>query len=117
MASSIAVWRQGAGFPLVMIHGDFSTGRDAWQRQMSTIADRDLIVVDRRGYGASPADRDAYTIEGDAADVMDGLQGLGVDRFDLKFSNGTMSHEKMMRSIELYGTVVKPRVRELLAED
>jgi probable LLM family oxidoreductase len=40
---------------------------------------------------------------------------LGLDRFDLKYSNGTLAHERMMRSIELYGTVVVPRVRELLA--
>ncbi len=41
---------------------------------------------------------------------------LGLSRFDLKYSNGPLSHEKMMRSIELYGTEVAPRVRELLAE-
>ncbi|MBN9152637.1 MAG: LLM class flavin-dependent oxidoreductase [Microbacterium sp.] len=50
-----------------------------------------------------------------ARKIADTVKALGVDRFDLKFSNGTMSHEKMMRSIELYGTVVKPRVLELLA--
>ncbi|MBO1900480.1 LLM class flavin-dependent oxidoreductase [Leucobacter weissii] len=40
---------------------------------------------------------------------------LGVDRFDLKYANGTMPHAQLMRSIELYGTTVIPRVRELLA--
>jgi probable LLM family oxidoreductase len=39
---------------------------------------------------------------------------LGIDRFDLKFSNGTLSHEKLMRSIELYGSRVAPLVREAL---
>lgn len=43
------------------------------------------------------------------------VRGLGAQRFDLKFSTGTMSHENMMKSIELYGTRVIPRVRELLA--
>ncbi|KZE90817.1 LLM class flavin-dependent oxidoreductase [Microbacterium sp. TNHR37B] len=43
------------------------------------------------------------------------LQTLGADRFDLKFSNGTLSHDRLMRSIELYGTRVVPRVREILA--
>ena len=43
------------------------------------------------------------------------VNALGITRFDLKFSNGTLPHEKMMRSIELYGTEVIPRVRELLA--
>lgn len=39
---------------------------------------------------------------------------LGASRFDLKYSAGTLPHETMMRSIELYGTEVVPRVRELL---
>jgi len=42
-------------------------------------------------------------------------KGLGIQRFDLKYANGTLSHEKLLNSIELYGTVVAPRVRELLA--
>ncbi len=40
---------------------------------------------------------------------------LGADRFDLKYSNGTLPHEKMMRSIELYGTKVAPMVRDMLS--
>jgi probable LLM family oxidoreductase len=40
---------------------------------------------------------------------------LGLDRFDLKYANGPMPHDQLMRSIELYGTQVIPRVRELLA--
>jgi probable LLM family oxidoreductase len=40
---------------------------------------------------------------------------LGLDRFDLKYSAGPLPHEKLMRSIELYGTKVIPMVRDLLA--
>jgi len=40
---------------------------------------------------------------------------LSLSRFDLKYSNGPMPHEQMMRSIELIGTRVAPRVHELLA--
>ncbi len=43
------------------------------------------------------------------------MKALGLTRFDLKYSNGTMPHEQLMTSIELYGTTVAPRVRELLA--
>lgn len=43
-------------------------------------------------------------------------RNLGVDRFDLKYSNGTLPHGSMMRCIELYGTEVAPRVAELLAD-
>ena len=42
-------------------------------------------------------------------------RNLGVDRFDLKYSNGTLPHAAMMRSIELFGTEVAPRVAALLA--
>jgi probable LLM family oxidoreductase len=40
---------------------------------------------------------------------------LSLSRFDLKYSNGPMPHEQMMRSIELIGREVAPRVHELLA--
>ncbi len=39
---------------------------------------------------------------------------LGVSRFAMKYSAGPLSHEKMMRSIELFGKQVMPLVRELL---
>ncbi len=44
------------------------------------------------------------------------VAALGADRFDMKYSAGTMPHEKMMTSIELYGTRVIPLAREILAE-
>ncbi len=43
-------------------------------------------------------------------------RALGIDRFDLKYSAGPLSHDKLLRSIELYGTKVIPMVRELLAQ-
>jgi probable LLM family oxidoreductase len=43
------------------------------------------------------------------------VQALGLSRFDMKYSNGTLPHDRLMRSIELYGTDVVPRVREILA--
>lgn len=43
------------------------------------------------------------------------VKTLGADRFDLKYANGTLSHAKMLHSIELYGTQVAPMVRDLLA--
>jgi len=42
-------------------------------------------------------------------------RALKLSRFDLKYSNGPMPHEQMLRSIELIGTKVMPRVHELLA--
>ena len=37
-------------------------------------------------------------------------------RFDLKYSAGTLPHDKLMTSIELFGTEVAPRVREMMQE-
>jgi len=50
-----------------------------------------------------------------AAKIADTVTTLGLGRFDLKYSTGTISHEALMRSVELYGTEVIPRVRRLLA--
>jgi alkanesulfonate monooxygenase SsuD/methylene tetrahydromethanopterin reductase-like flavin-dependent oxidoreductase (luciferase family) len=45
------------------------------------------------------------------------VAALGLARFDLKYSSGTLPHDLLMKSIELYGTDVVPRVRELLASE
>ncbi|HWH96907.1 MAG TPA: LLM class flavin-dependent oxidoreductase [Pseudolysinimonas sp.] len=52
-----------------------------------------------------------------ARKIADTVRTLGIQRFDLKYSAGTIPHEHQMHAIELYGTVVIPRVRELLAQD
>jgi probable LLM family oxidoreductase len=41
---------------------------------------------------------------------------LGVSRFDLKYSAGTLPHDNLMNCIRLYGSEVIPMVRELLQE-
>lgn len=47
-----------------------------------------------------------------AKKIITTVQRLGLSRFDLKYSSGTLSHDKMMKSIELIGTAVAPRVKE-----
>lgn len=42
------------------------------------------------------------------------VTALGLTRFDMKYSMGTLAHDKLMRSIELYGTKVAPMVRDLV---
>ena len=42
------------------------------------------------------------------------MTALGASRFDMKYSAGPLSHDKMMRSIDLYGRKVIPLVREML---
>ena len=50
-----------------------------------------------------------------AAKIVRTAKILGIVRFNMKYSNGTLQHDKMMRSIELYGTKVIPMVRKALA--
>lgn len=50
-----------------------------------------------------------------ARKIADAAKALGAARFDMKYSAGGLSHAKMMRCIELYGTKVIPLVRDILA--
>lgn len=86
---------------------------------------RDRIGRER---GWPPATRDQYDAEATTGALMVGspdtvaqriartIEALGLSRFDLKYSNGTLPHEHLMTAIELYGTQVVPRVKDLLAE-
>jgi len=49
-----------------------------------------------------------------AAKIANTVTLLGISRFDMKYSAGTLPHEKLMTSIELFGTKVMPLVRERL---
>jgi len=79
--------------------------------------------------GWPPATRDRFETEVDhgaqhvgspetvAQKIAETVRSLGVQRFDLKYTSGSLPHEHLMTAIELYGTQVIPRVRELLAVD
>jgi alkanesulfonate monooxygenase SsuD/methylene tetrahydromethanopterin reductase-like flavin-dependent oxidoreductase (luciferase family) len=84
---------------------------------------RDRIGGERGWAPASRAEFDREIEQGSlyvgapetvAAKIAATVRSLGVARFDLKYSAGSLSHKWMMRSIELYGRTVIPRVRELL---
>jgi probable LLM family oxidoreductase len=47
-----------------------------------------------------------------AAKIINTARALDLSRFNMKYSNGTLPHDTLMRSIELFGTKVAPRVRE-----
>jgi probable LLM family oxidoreductase len=77
-----------------------------------------------RGWG--PMNRKEFDQEADQGSLYIGspetvarkiaatAMALGVSRFDMKYSAGTLSHEKIMHCIELYGRKVIPLVREML---
>ncbi|WP_026551054.1 LLM class flavin-dependent oxidoreductase [Arthrobacter sp. Br18] len=85
---------------------------------------RDRIGAER-GWG--PTTRAEFDAEADGGSLYVGspetvarkiaatATTLGIDRFDMKYSAGPLPHDKLMHSIELYGTKVIPMVRELLA--
>jgi probable LLM family oxidoreductase len=50
-----------------------------------------------------------------AAKITRTVRLLGLSRFNIKYSFGTLPHDKLMNSIELIGTKVAPKVRELMA--
>lgn len=87
-------------------------------------ANRDRIGAER-GWG--PATREQFEAEADhgalfvgspetvAVKIARTVTELGLQRFDLKYSNGTLPHDDLMATIRRYGTEVIPRVREILA--
>jgi pimeloyl-ACP methyl ester carboxylesterase len=71
----------GAGTPVVLVHGSLATGAEEWQAQRP-LADQGfrLLVLDRRGYGKSPAAQgEDFVRDGqDIADLMgDGAHLVG----------------------------------------
>jgi probable LLM family oxidoreductase len=84
---------------------------------------RDRIGKER---GWPPMGRDEFVQEADHGSLYVGspetvarkiaatAKALGIARFQLKYSAGPLPHDKLMRSIELYGSKVMPMVRDML---
>ncbi len=84
---------------------------------------RDRIGKER---GWPPMGRDEFVREADHGSLYVGspetvarkiaatAKALGIARFQLKYSAGPLPHDKLMRSIELYGSKVMPMVRDML---
>lgn len=85
---------------------------------------RDRIGKER---GWPPMGRDEFVAEAEHGSLYVGasetvarkiaatVKTLGAARFQLKYSAGPLPHEKLMKSIELYGRRVVPMVRDMLA--
>jgi probable LLM family oxidoreductase len=86
-------------------------------------ASRDRIGAER---GWPPVTRASFDAEASGGALLVGApetvakkiaqsaRALDIARFDMKYSQGALPHDKLMRSIELYGRKVIPMVRELL---
>lgn len=84
---------------------------------------RDRIGAERGWPPTSRADFEREAEEGSlyvgapdtvARRIATTVQAMGLARFDIKYSAGTLPHETLMRSIGLFGREVMPRVRALL---
>jgi pimeloyl-ACP methyl ester carboxylesterase len=64
----VTVW--GAGEPVVFVHGSFGWGEETWREQRPLADAYKLLVVDRRGFGASSANG-RVDFEHDAGDVAE----------------------------------------------
>jgi probable LLM family oxidoreductase len=101
---------------------DEQAGEEFWPRYREVIHK----VSETRGFAIPTEESFAYEIgpagalyvgspERVAQKIAQNLTTLGANRFDLKYGMGGLSHRALMTNIELYGTQVVPRVRELLA--
>lgn len=73
---------KGSGDVLVLIHG-FPVDRRLWQGQLDGLADiRQVVAVDLRGRGKSPASPDGL-MDDYADDVAETIKSLGVDKADV----------------------------------
>ncbi|HEX6314218.1 MAG TPA: LLM class flavin-dependent oxidoreductase [Gemmatimonadaceae bacterium] len=87
---------------------------------------RDRIGAERGWGPTSPAEFEREVEHGSlyvgspetvARKIAATIKALGIARFDFKYSSGPLGHPVLMRSIELYGGTVVPRVRELVAAE
>ena len=79
--------------------------------------DRGWPPITREQYEATAGPDGALFVgspETVATKITKVAKAMGLSRFDLKYSHGTLPHETAMRSIELYGKEVIPAVREAL---
>jgi pimeloyl-ACP methyl ester carboxylesterase len=68
---NVTVW--GKGEPAVLVHGSFGWGTETWEKQRPLAASYKLTLVDRRGFGGTPASG-RVDFERDADDVADLLE-------------------------------------------
>jgi pimeloyl-ACP methyl ester carboxylesterase len=67
----VTTW--GEGEPAVFVHGSFGWGQETWREQRPLAEHYRLLLVDRRGFGASPPDG-RVDFDRDAQDVAELLE-------------------------------------------
>jgi probable LLM family oxidoreductase len=111
----------GMHSPGHVAHTDEQAAEEFWPHYLQVITQ----VSRTRGFRIPTKESFAHEIGPDGAlyvgspetvaqKIAANMAAVGANRFDLKYGMGGLSHDKLMTNIELFGTKVAPRVRELL---
>jgi probable LLM family oxidoreductase len=112
----------GVHSPGHVAHTDEQAAEEFWPDYLQVIT----RIGKTRGFRAPTKESFTHDIGPDGAlyigspetvaqKIAANMTAVGATRFDLKYGMGGLSHDKLMSNIELFGTKVAPRVRELLA--
>ena len=113
---------QSSAAPLVLVHGDFGDGFEAWSGVCERIGKRRrTFVIDRPGFGEELAEDARFSIAGEARTLLDALTAIAVPSFHLvAHSYGGLIALEMaamkpdsVRSLHL----IEPPLLDLLPED
>ncbi|KAJ1681608.1 hypothetical protein LUZ63_023188 [Rhynchospora breviuscula] len=103
------------------------TDQQAWEEAYEGVADLNDTIGRERGWPECTRLRFQHDVgpegalyigspETVARKIAATVRALGNSRFQLKFASGSIAHDRLLSSIELYGTRVRPLVHEMLAD-
>lgn len=103
------------------------TDQQAWDEAYEGVAELNTTIGRERGWPAYNRLRFQQDVgpegamyigspETVARKIVTTVRALGNTRFQMKIASGSISHDRLMSSIELYGTRVLPLVHEMLAD-
>ena len=116
MDISLYYEERGAGFPLVLLHGNGESHK-YFARQMEPFSRAFRVLApDTRGHGRSPRGEGAFTLRRFADDLYDFLRARGIERAHiLGFSDGgnialyfALAHPEMVDHLILNGANLRP---------
>ncbi|WP_295838936.1 LLM class flavin-dependent oxidoreductase [uncultured Microbacterium sp.] len=104
-----------------------ATDEQAWDEAFEGVAELNNTIGRERGWPEYNRMRFQHDVgpEGSmyvgspetvARKIAATVRALGNSRFQMKIASGSISHERLLSSIELYGTKVRPLVEEMLAD-
>lgn len=103
-----------------------ATDTEAWETLWPHYKGMHDRIGRERGWGPTTKERFMAEVDGGslyagspdtvARKIAATVRDLGLQRFDMKYSSGTLPHAAMLQSIGLYGTRVIPMVRNMLAD-